>query len=272
MALPLGPARPDAGRHWKASVRHGPRLQVSRRSPSMTQKRSPVSLFPMARDVAPSTENAWVDSPASANGVVGASAHPNVTGSQELRRHYSSKPDSSKLRLLSRLITSPNSLALGPEHLLAVNLVSAIAFWPSSEISQSINCWPNSFLTCGCLAGFTSMTRRSPDRIHPALRHDVRSDTSRAQSMAHSSAGRRWCRRPDREHYQDKRSRDPIESRSCVHAATSQAASGECRAFCGPDGTPRNAKGHPAPVLVPPIATAPSVPHPSHSFLESVKL
>jgi len=138
--------------------------------------------------------------------------------------------------------------------------------------SASRFCWPNSFLTCGCLAGFTSMTRRSPDRIHPALRHDVRSDTSRAQSMAHSSAGRRWCRRPDREHYQDKRSRDPIESRSCVHAATSQAASGECRAFCGPDGTPRNAKGHPAPVLVPPIATAPSVPHPSHSFLESVKL
>ena len=176
-----------------------------------------------------------------------------------------------KLRLLSRLITSPNSLALGPEHLLAVNLVSAIAFWPSSEISQSINCWPNSFLTCGCLAGFTSMTRRSPDRIHPALRHDVRSDTSRAQSMAHSSAGRRWCRRPDREHYQDKRSRDPIESRSCAHAATSQAASGECRAFCGPDGTPRNAKGHPAPVLAPPIATAPSVPHPSHSFLESAR-
>jgi len=159
------------------------------------------------------------------------------------------------------------SLALGPEHLLAVNLVSAIAFWPSSEISQSMNCWPNSFLTCGCLAGFTSMTRRSPDRIHPALRHDVRSDTSRAQSMAHSSAGRRWwCRRPDREHYQDKRSRDAIESRSCAHAATSQAASGECRAFCGPDGTPRNAKGHPAPVLVPPIATAPSVPHPSHFF------
>ena len=33
-----------------------------------------------------------------------------------------------------------------------------IAFWPSGDTSQSMNCWPSSFFTCGCFAGFTSMT------------------------------------------------------------------------------------------------------------------
>src|SRR5215831_14591293 len=39
-----------------------------------------------------------------------------------------------------------------------LTLKSAIAFWPSSEMSQSMNCWPSSFFTRRCLAGLTRMT------------------------------------------------------------------------------------------------------------------
>ena len=33
-----------------------------------------------------------------------------------------------------------------------------MAFWPSGEISQSMNSWPRSFFTSGCLTGLTRMT------------------------------------------------------------------------------------------------------------------
>src|SRR5262249_56193110 len=33
-----------------------------------------------------------------------------------------------------------------------------MAFCPSGETSQSMKAWPSSFFTCGCFAGFTSMT------------------------------------------------------------------------------------------------------------------
>ena len=67
----------------------------------MTRKRRPVNHFPMARDVAASTETAPVDSPAPANGTVGASASLDDASDGKLVEVAHSRSDSKPIAIRS---------------------------------------------------------------------------------------------------------------------------------------------------------------------------
>src|SRR5690606_4309227 len=53
---------------------------------------------------------------------------------------------------------TPDSLAFGKNSCSPPILYPAMAFWPSSEMIQSMNFWPASFFTCECFSGFTRIT------------------------------------------------------------------------------------------------------------------
>jgi hypothetical protein len=68
------------------------------------------------------------------------------------------RKDDAPLWIANTNLQAFGSFAFGKKSCWPLILYPAMAFWPSGEISQSTNCWPRSFLTFGCLAGFTSTT------------------------------------------------------------------------------------------------------------------